>query len=334
MNKEAQVSNAENFLANSGGANLVQLDPVTGNLVQNEQMIANDNTLRHEDWLLYDQTLLQIARDRLNGIMDLMNAGLVKDVGGIGTIISMYERVGDMTPAIQSLDGETMSQDDRVTVDEVGVPIPITHKDWSTNERQMASDMRSGGTLDTTQMETSARLVSDTLENMLFRGSTFRIGDNRIYGYTNHPNRQTIDLTGASGWTAPASSDIVGDTKRMLNAMYAQNRFGPFTMYVAKDIWAEIQMDYSDEKGDRTFKERIMAFDDIVAVKAGDKLPNGNVVLVQLTSDVVDIAVAADMQNLAWNKTPFTTQYKVWAAMAPRIKADRNNSCGVVHATP
>ena len=298
-----------------------------------ETGVTINATLRHEEHLRYDDKLVKIARQRLNGIADLQRMGLVMPVGGLGVTLSMYERAGDMTAAAINMDGMTDTEKDRLTFDEIGVPIPIFHKDWSLNKRQLEASRTRGEPLSTSQIAIATRLVADSLENALFNGVPNLIVDNRqIYGYTNHPNRNTVSLAG-SGWTTSTGRDIIGDTKNMLQAAYNDNMFGMFMMYVAKDIWAEIQLDYNDDKGDKTFKERIESFADISEVKAGDSLPNGNVVLVQMTEDVVDLAVAQDIVNIEWMNNPMQTQFKVYGALAPRVKADKDGRCGVVHAS-
>lgn len=291
-------------------------------------------TLRHEEHLMYDQELIMVARERLNGIADLRAMGLVMNLGGLGTMLSMYERSGDMTAAAINMDAVTPSEKDRVSFDQVGVPIPIISKDWSLNKRQLEASRKRGEALSTTQVGIASRIVYDTLEDSLFNGMADLQFDNRsVYGYCTHPQRNTVTLSG-TGWANVAGRDIIGDTKNMIAAMYAANRFGPFTMYVAKDIWAEIQMDYNDEKGDKTFKERIEAFADISMVKAGDSLKDGNIVLVELKRDVVDLGLGQDIRNLEWQTDPMQSQFKVYMAAAPRVKADKNGSCGIVHATP
>lgn len=306
-------------------ANAAGVDVVNGLVV--------NATLRHEEHLRYDDRLLMIARQRLNGIADLQRMGLVVPLGGIGVMLSIYERAGDMTAAAVNMDGVTMSQKDRLTFDEVGVPIPIFHKDWSLNKRQLEASRTRGEPLSVSQVGIATRIVADSLEDCLFNGvPNFIVDGKQIYGYTNHPNRNTVTLAG-SGWGTATGRDIIGDMKNMLDAAYADNKFGPFCLYVAKDIWADIQMDYSTEKGDKTFKERIEAFADISEVKAGDSLAAGNVVLVQLTEDVVDLAVAQDVVNLEWSNNPMQTLFKVYGAMAPRVKADKNGSCGIVHGS-
>lgn len=299
---------------------------VNGNLVNNAT-----TTLRHEDHKRYDKKLIEIARQRLNGIKDLITMGLVENLGGLGVILSMYERIGDMQPATISMDGKTRGKNDRPTFDEVGVPIPIVHEDWSLGFRHIeAARNGNSGNLPTTQMAMATRRVYDRLEDMLFNGAPEIVVDGKtIYGYTTHPARLTGNVT--EDWSTASGVEIVADVKDMLAQAYDNNRFGPFVIYVAKDIWANIQTDYSAAKGSDTITDRIEKFKDIKEVKAGDSLADGQVVMVQMTDDVVDLAKAQDVRNLQWNVDPMETEYKVFGAMVPRIKSDRNGSCGVIH---
>ena len=324
MTSNAIITSTNDFITS---ANTAGVDVLSG------EIITNSSTLRHEEYLRYDKKLVDIARQRLNGIADLQRAGLVVNLGSLGVMLSMYERVGDMTKASINMEGMTAGDNDRVTFDTVGVPIPIFSKDWSINKRQLEASRTRGESLSTTQLAIATRLVSDSLEDCLFNGISNLVVDGRkVFGYTTHPDRNTVTLSG-KGWSVATGRDIIGDTKNMLDSAYQANFFGQFTMYVAKDIWAEIQLDYSNTKGDKTYKERIEAFADIKEVKPADSLPAGNVVLVQLTEDVVDLAVAQDIVNIEWTNNPMQSLFKVYCAMAPRIKSDKNGACGVVHGS-
>lgn len=296
----------------------------------NGQLVTNASTLRHEEHKRYDQKLVQIARQRLNGIDDLRRRGLVTNLGGLGVILSMYERVGDMTQATVSMDGLTPAQKDRLTFDEVGVPIPVFHEDWSLNLRQIEASRTRGEPLPTTQIAVATRLVADRMEDALFNGIPGLVVDGKqVYGYTTHPDRNTGSVTAA--WATATGVQIVGDVKLMLQQAYDDNFFGPFVIYVAKDIWANIQTDYSASKGDNTIADRIEAFRDIAEVRPGDALPSGNVTMVQMTEDVVDLAVAQDIRNIQWQTNPMKTDYKVFSVLAPRIKSEKNGKSGIVH---
>jgi hypothetical protein len=58
------------------------------------------------------------------------------------------------------------------------------------------------------------------------------------------------------------------------------------------------------------------------------------VLLVQLTSDVVDLPVGQDITTVEWDtKGGLQMHFKVMAAMAPRMKSDANGNTGIVHYT-
>lgn len=306
---------------------------INGPVIVNNQLVNNANTtLRHEDHIRYDKKIVELARERLNGIADLQRRGLTVNMGGLGTIISMYERVGDMTKATASIDGKTRGNGDRITFDEVGVPIPIIHKEWSLNFRHIEASKNGGATLPTTQMAVATRQVLNYQENMLFNGAPEIVVDGKtIYGYTTHPNRITGSVN--VNWSTATGEEIVKDLQLMLQAAYDNNRFGPFVVYVGRNIYSNIQGDYSPNKGTDTIVDRMERFKDISEVKGADLLDPDAIVMVQMTEDVVDLAIGQGIRNIQWNVDPFETQYKIFSAMAPRIKADRNGSCGVIHFT-
>ena len=58
------------------------------------------------------------------------------------------------------------------------------------------------------------------------------------------------------------------------------------------------------------------------------------VVMPQLTRNVVDLAVAEDVQNVEWESGDgFSLFFKVYLAQAPRLKQDYAGNLGVAHAT-
>jgi uncharacterized linocin/CFP29 family protein len=248
--------------------------------------------------------------------------------------MSFYERSGDMTAPEINMDGATEDAKDRVTFDQVGVPIPVYSKSFTIFERQLLASRTRGESLDTTQLEICGELIAQELEKSLFNGvSGIEIDGSKIYGYTNHPERNTVSLAG-SGWATASGRSVVNDTVNMLQAMYDDNRMGPFTMYVAKNIWVQLQTDYTAHGGsNETFVQRILSFNEIVAVKAGNTLAAGNVVLVELSKKTVDLAVAQDVVNVQWSTNPLAHNFKVYCAMSARVKSDKDGKCGIVHAS-
>lgn len=298
------------------------------------QFVANANqTLRHEEHLLYDTALVQTATRTMRATKDLMSRGLVKPLGGLGVILSMYERAGELTDATVSMDGRTRGDKDRLTFDDVGVPIPVFHKEWELGARQLASSRAGGSRLDTSTVEIAGRIVMERIESHVFNGIPgLKVGGLSLYGYCTHPDRNTYELQ--ADWSADDGAGIVADVLAMLQIQYDDRYRGPFMLYVGSDYWANVQRDYSAEKGDNTTMQRIEALRDISGVDTADFLAPDQVVLVQMTSDVVDLAVAQDLKNMQWSMQPMSTDFMTFAVMAIRVKSEKNGRSGVCHGSP
>ena len=320
MSKEkAIIQPANQFLTDLGGLNINQL--------------RTNGSLRHEDYIKWDEKMVYTAKQRLHAVSDLVELGLVDSSYNLGDIVSKYEKVSDMTAANVNMDGTTRGQRDRLTFTEAGVPIPIFRKDFRLNQRQiLSSQSRPAGSLPTTSITIATRLVSDLMEDMVWNGVPSIVEDStQIYGYTNHPNRNTHTISNAWGG---GSEDPVGDVLAMIQKAVNDNFYGPYYLYISKDDMTFIEEDYSSAKGDRTYKQRLEAISEIAAVKVGYGLADGEVVLVQMTEDVVDLAVAQEIVNFEQPQTDLMQHdFTVMSAMAIRVKSDQSGQCGIVHAT-
>ena len=304
-----------------------------------EQFTANNNlvtnsTLRKDDHKKMSDKLVQISKEKLNGVQDLIDRGLSVDLGDFGITLFEFEKIGDMTDAEVAMEASTDGQNDRQTFELASVPIPVIFKNFKIGARQLLASKNSGKPLDITQLAAATRNVYDKLEDMLFNGlPSLVVSGSQVYGYTNHPDRNTVTLAG-TGWGTSTGRDIIGDTKNMIQAMYDAYRDGPFVMYVAKNVWAELQLDYSNTKGEKSFKTRIEEFAEIEVVKSSGKLADDTVILVQMTDDVVQLAVAKDIDYKQYSDDGFTTWFKAYMAVAPVLKSDKNGSSGIVVGNP
>jgi uncharacterized linocin/CFP29 family protein len=313
------ISNAKN--AFSGGGNCAILNA-------EGKLVSNATTLRHEDQLLYDTAMIGIARKRLKMTQLLKSKGLVKNLGGLGVILSMYEQSGDMAGANISMSGRTSANQDTLTFSEVGVPVPIFHKEFELDARRLASSRRGGTPLDTAQIEIATRIVADEFETHIYNGaSQISVAGNTVYGLTTHPSRNTGSIT--SAWASAAN--VLTDVKAMLAAMLNDNMYGPFILTVPKNYWLNLADDYSANKGDNTILDRIKQLPDIEDVICGDYLTASNVVMFQATSETIDLAIGQDLTNIAWSMQPLATEFKLFTAGVVRIKSDKNGNCGVAH---
>jgi hypothetical protein len=81
-------------------------------------------------------------------------------------------------------------------------------------------------------------------------------------------------------------------------------------------------------------KQHLEEIDLIEEVKVSSRVPKGNLALVQMSSDNVDLAVGQPLIPVEWDeKGGMAVNYKIMTAMAPRLKARQDKTLGVVHAT-
>lgn len=295
-------------------------------------------TLRKDEWINVDQTVVTVARERLNGVADLMNAGLRYNVNNaLGTLVIQHELASEMTAAEVTMDGVTRSRNDRVTYSLVSTPLPIIHHDFQISARALAASRNTGQSLDTTQAAEASRQVSETLEGMLFNGlssgDTLGFGSSsaQLFGYTNRTNRNTVTL--ATNWDASASTGatILADVLSLIEAAQTDRRYGPYMLYVPTAYWVPLMDDFK-ANSDKTIFQRLKELPGIIDVKPVDKLTANNVVLVEFTRSSVDMVVGMEPTAISWEvQGGMMLMFKVMAIMVPRIKLDSNNSSGVVH---
>jgi len=215
------------------------------------------------------------------------------------------------------------------------VPVPIFHKDFQVNIRRLEASRMVGESLDVTAASIAARRVSERSEDMLFAGEPIVVQGNNLYGYTNLPGRNQVDLD--TNWDAVAqngNSTIIDDVNAMLQAARDDKHFGPFVLYVPTGYEFKLDEDYSDQYP-RTVRDRIEALTGIERVEIADRLAANNVVLVQMTRDVVDLAIAQPISTIQWStQGGMVENFKVMACWAARLKSDYDGRAGIVHLRP
>lgn len=292
--------------------------------------------LRYDEWKDLDRRVIAVATQRLVGIADLISRGLTHSLGSIGVTIAQWERSSDMTEAEASMSGISKGEEDTPSFDTQFVPVPIIHKDFRVNIRRLEASRRMGESIDTIAADIAARRVAEKSEDMLFAGLPIQVDGGTIYGYTTHPNRNTIDL--AEQWDNPSTTgqDIIEDVQAMLAAARADRYYGPYELYIPGTYEGVLDSDFAPASGDtRTIRQRIMQLSGIAGITVADRLADDNVLLIQMTSDVVDLAMARDINTVQWQVDGgMQERFKVMAVWVPRIKSDFDGRSGIVHLRP
>ncbi len=293
--------------------------------------LRTNTTLQKDEWIQIDDTVLEVARQRLNGIADLQAAGLVHNISDIGITISQYERSTDLTAANIDMMGVTAGEEDRLTFDLIGIPVPLIYKDFRLNLRTISASRHGGSNIDTLTASVAARKVSDKLESLLFDGDTSITlnSSTALQGYTTHSDRNT-----GSGSDWGTIANIYTDVLAMITAAEADNYYGPYWVYASKTQFGQTRAIHTDGSGESAFERVIRGLPSLQSFKVSDVLTDGSAVLIQATREVVDLAIALPITTVQWETMGgFLNHFRVWSVMTPRIKSDSNSASGVVHYT-
>ena len=298
------------------------------------KIINADGSLRHEDHRKIMQQITETRRRSLNGVSDLISAGLTSSES-IETMLVGTENVNEFQAAKRSMN-PTALQNNNTNFLLTYTPLPITHQSWSIPWRQKGFAYKRSIAL-----SESVRSVAESNESMLFQGaadvlvSVDGVTSAPVYGYTNHPNRVTV---GISDWSDVATTGItiVAEVIAMVKQAFVTNassRPDSLSLYVGNDVWTRLSEDYSAAKGDNTIKDRIMAIAEIKDVKPAEFMPALDTMLVEMSDRTIQLAIASDIVTIPHQlKSSIDDQvFTTYSAMVPIIRTDRNNRCGLVH---
>ena len=300
------------------------------------ELISNATaTLRKDDWILLDTQIVKAAKPRLNLVKELRSRGLTMNIpNGMGKTVLQTQTQSDISEAEISMNGLRESKKDRIEFDLTNLPLPIIHKDFEINLRELEASRNGGSPLDTSNAELAARRVAELTET-LATGTygSYKFGGGLIYGLVNYPGRMTKVMT-APTHTSWTGKTLVKEVLAMKKQSQDQFHYGPWILFNSPDWDQYLDEDYSDAKGDNTLRERIEKIKNIAAVVTLDYLTAYTMVLVQLTPDVIREVIGMDITTLQWESHGgLLLHFKVMTIQVPQIRSDHNGNTGIVHGT-
>jgi hypothetical protein len=286
-----------------------------------------------------DERLLKVAKRRLKAVGDLLRMGLRYNLpNGMSKSVLEYETSSDVSPATVSMDGLRKGRTDQNVFDIAGTPLPLISKDVEFPLRQVAISRAGNTPLPMNTFEDAGDRVAEMAEQMLCGTyGTFAYAGYTLYGYTNFPQRLTYTITApdSSGWTP---KDTLSDVLAMRQLAYNAKHYGPFKLYCSL-AWDEyMDEDFSDNKGTNTLRQRLADISNISGVETLDYLTEDEdefvLVLVQMVSTTVEEIMGMDIRTVQWDvEGGMLLKFKVMAIMIPRLRADQNGNCGIVHGS-
>lgn len=289
-------------------------------------------TLRRDEWIQIDTAVMTAARERMRIVADLRGSGLTYTVpNGMGSTSLESERMGDITPATISMDPARKSEGDRPESDIINLPLPVVHKDFFFNARQIATSRNRGAGVDVTTAQLAARRVIEEVEKLTIgTAGTYSYGGGTVYGLTNFPQRLTTVLTHPtqSDWTPEL---FVLELLGMRQQSTDNNYHGPWVLYVSPSWDLYLDEDYK-ANSDITLRARIMQISGITDIRTLDFLAGFQLLLVQQSSDVIRLVIGMDVTTLQWETDGgMRLHFKVMCIMVPQLRADIESQTGLVH---
>jgi uncharacterized linocin/CFP29 family protein len=330
-------SRGENVIATVAGQKIIQNANGSQSIVPvfKEKQVYQNALLRKYEWEVIDTAVMDVMRQPLIGIQDLISAGLTRPLGGIGVSVATYEQLSDMSPADVSMNVTPQKGEfDRVAFTPQSVPVPVISKPFSLDLRTLEASRRTGESLDVTQARVATLKVREALEDMLFNGSTIQMQNFKVYGYTNAPNRITDTAAGYGGGDFATDGNAHRTITGMIAALIAKGFYGPFGVYIAPTQYAQTLALTGANLTETQLSVLLRTIPDQKFIKRAPRLSDGITIVVQLTAEVVDLAIGQDITPLSWQEFGgLMSEFRVLMAAVPRIKFDANDACGVAIAT-
>ncbi len=301
-------------------------------LRHNSARVTNSILLR-EEWSELDRRITEMVKLRQNAVNDLRSAGLVQTTTLATMMLRWRVATERMRPQV-NMDGRSkadLDQTDRIVR---SVPLPIFRTDYGFGKRELMASRRMGTPLDTFEATEAIQALVEEQERMLFNGEARVIVEgNAIFGYTNLPARITATAAVFGGGDFGTITNIVATFLGMANALALVRYHRPFNCYIAQTQYNQMLEYYSDGSSDNPL-QRVEALPMINSVKASDYLADGNLVMVQMTSNVVEMVEALAPENREWESPDQQSlNFAAMAASTYKLTTDSAGNAGIAHAT-
>jgi uncharacterized linocin/CFP29 family protein len=305
------------------------------NSAQGERMVVN-SLLTADEWVEIENQVLQAARYPLKVVEEFRRRGQVRPLGSVGSLEARWYVSSDITPASVNMTGRGRAERDVPEVRPASVPVPVIFKDFAIDWRTLEASRRMGDGLDMTTLVEAVRVVAEGYEGIVVGGSTaVTLNGTPIYGLRTHPNRNTDTAGNYGGGDWGTLNNIVPTIAGMINAANGQYNYGPYCVYISQTQYNQAATSfYTDGSGSALNRIKTLDMVEKVDSLPAAVLPDGEILLLQMTGEYMDIAEAMSIQVREWTTGDgLESQFKVMAIGTPEIKARFGSQTGVVHAT-
>ena len=300
------------------------------------QLVVN-SLLSESEWVEVESAVLTAARYPLRVVTDFRSRGLVARLGGVGSLEARWYTSSAVTGATVNMTGRGRAERDLPEMLQDGVPVPVIFKEFSIDWRTLEASRRLGDGLDMTGLVEATRVVAEGYESIVANGNTaVQLNGRPIYGLRTHPKRTSDTAGNFTGGDWGTLANIVPTVAGMISAANLQNNYGPFQLYVSQTQSNQAALTYFTDGSGQTALQRLQALAMVAGVTGlpTDTLPDGEVLLLQMTAEYMELAEALPLQVREWSTADGTESiFKIMVIGTPKIKARYGNETGIVHAS-
>jgi len=292
--------------------------------------------------VVIDRAVVEVGQQRLTLVADLLNAGLTYNLSDPLSVAQLeHYTMSKVGAAQRTMSPEARGEFKLPIVAPNRLPIYLTTDDFAIDIRTLKTSQRVGTPLDTTLVKQCTRAVNEAVEDAAINGATtldgqaLSVGGYSAPGILNAPNAEAATLT-ATAWDATTvGATILAEVQAMIAQLQANKKFGPYRLYIPTVVSNALDTDYSTSTSTvTTIRARLMQLDGLQAIRTADMMPATKVVLIQMTSDVIDLVVGQPPTVIPWTSlSGFTIHNLVMAIMVPRVRSDAAGDSGIVVGT-
>lgn len=285
---------------------------------------------------MLDNSLIRVGRQRLVIVDDLINAGLTFDLPNWLAVPTIQnDAINETGNARRTMVPKARGERFVLDMTPATIPVYCTWADFSFDLRTILAAERAGYSINTAHAEMATRNVNILVEDQALHGAGLQVtGGYTAPGFfTAGFAVNTVAYTGNEAWDVAGHTgeEIHQDVMEMIEALQADKFYGPYRLYVPLSYWNKLQFDYKSGTSG-TIMERLTAgMGDLLTIRSSEQLATNRTLMVQMTSDVVDVIVGQQPTLLSWEDGPgFERFFIVLACLIVRIKQNYLGNQGFV----
>lgn len=296
-----------------------------------------------------DKAVVDVGLERLTFAADLLSEGLRYGLSDPLSVTQVeWDQESKVGGARRTMLPTSRGENALLDRKHLRVPIYCTLGDFNMNIRLLKMSERVGQPLDVSMIKQETRRVNESIEDACLYGATTLDGQTLTDSSYTAPGLLTppgtantitnsVDWTAANviGTTGPA---MVADVISMAQKLAQAFKYGPYNLYVGTNAGITIQGQFVQYHPAtiQSMLEGLQFGGRNLKVRIADRLPNTvggptqQVVLVQMTDDVVEI-----IDGQAPTVVPYTSLdgwtlfWTILAIQVPRVRADYNGNSGI-----